>query len=107
MYQTSSLDRQICSSPGEISLDFDISEYIIDDSEELNNDIATATNNFISYKFYVIDWNDEENNFNIGDKVKIQESKPFSKKKTWLVLDQDIKTKKDDKKNSKVEVASQ
>jgi len=50
---------------------------------------------------------DEENNFNIGDKVKIQESKPFSKKKTWLVLDQDIKTKKDDKKNSKVEVASQ
>ena len=50
---------------------------------------------------------DEENYFSIGDKVKIQESKPISKNKTWLVLNQDIDTKKDNKKNSKVEVATQ
>ena len=50
---------------------------------------------------------DEENNFNIGDKVKIKESKPFSKKKTWQVLNEDINPKKINKKNSKVEVASQ
>ena len=29
---------------------------------------------------------DENNNFKIGDKVKIIESKPYSKKKKWEVL---------------------
>ena len=30
---------------------------------------------------------DENNKFKIGDKVKIIESKPFSKKKRWKVVD--------------------
>ena len=30
---------------------------------------------------------DEENTFNIGDNVTIQESKPISKLKKWVVLD--------------------
>ena len=30
---------------------------------------------------------DEKNKFKIGDKVKIIESKPYSKKKKWKVLD--------------------
>ena len=29
---------------------------------------------------------DEENKFNIGDKVKIMESKPISKLKRWVVI---------------------
>lgn len=29
---------------------------------------------------------DESNNFNIGDIVKIRESRPFSKRKTWEVI---------------------
>ena len=30
---------------------------------------------------------DEDNNFKVGDNVKIIESKPFSKKKKWEVLE--------------------
>ena len=32
---------------------------------------------------------DEENNFKVGDNVKIIESKPISKLKSWLVLNAD------------------
>ena len=32
---------------------------------------------------------DEENNFKVGDNVKIIESKPISKLKSWLVLNED------------------
>jgi small subunit ribosomal protein S17 len=31
---------------------------------------------------------DEENKFNIGDKVKIMESKPISKLKRWVVINE-------------------
>tara|TARA_Y100001938_G_scaffold64446_1_gene89550 strand:- start:15714 stop:18311 length:2598 start_codon:yes stop_codon:yes gene_type:complete len=61
-YQTSSLDRQVCSAPGEISLDFDISEKPIYDFSELNNN-ANYTGS-LGYKFYVVNWNDRENKFN-------------------------------------------
>ena len=30
---------------------------------------------------------DEENSANLGDKVTIRESKPYSKTKTWLLVD--------------------
>tara|TARA_Y100000590_G_C15286998_1_gene851030 strand:- start:173 stop:400 length:228 start_codon:yes stop_codon:yes gene_type:complete len=36
-----------------------------------------------SKKYHV---HDEENKFKIGDDVKITESKPFSKKKRWKVI---------------------
>jgi len=36
-----------------------------------------------SKKYHV---HDEKNKFKIGDEVKIRESKPFSKKKRWEVL---------------------
>ena len=36
-----------------------------------------------SKKYHV---HDENNNFKLGDNVKIIESKPFSKKKKWLVI---------------------
>ena len=29
---------------------------------------------------------DEENKYNIGDEVRIQESKPYSKLKKWIVI---------------------
>ena len=32
---------------------------------------------------------DENNNFKVGDNVKIIESKPISKLKSWLVLNED------------------
>ena len=32
---------------------------------------------------------DEDNNFKVGDNVKIIESKPISKLKSWLVLNED------------------
>ena len=40
-YHTSSLDRQICSAPGQVNLDFQVSSYIQDDSFELNTTCQT------------------------------------------------------------------
>ena len=37
----------------------------------------------LSDKFHA---HDEKNDYKDGDKVSIQESKPFSKKKSWVVL---------------------
>ena len=37
-----------------------------------------------SKKYHV---HDEKNKFKVGDKVKIIESKPYSKKKRWKVID--------------------
>ena len=42
-------------------------------------------------KKYIV--HDEKNNFNVGDLVKIEECKPYSKNKTWSVLE-DNKQKK-------------
>ena len=41
---------------------------------------------------------DELNKFNLGDVVRIQESKPYSKKKKWLVIE-NIKEVKKQKNN--------
>ena len=40
-----------------------------------------------SSKFHA---HDENNNYKIGDKVRIVECKPISKKKTWTVLTESI-----------------
>ena len=37
---------------------------------------------------------DEENNFKVGDSVKIIESKPISKLKSWIVMENDIQENK-------------
>ena len=37
-----------------------------------------------SKKFFA---HDEENKFNVGDFVKIQECKPYSKNKSWIVME--------------------
>ena len=66
-YQISDLDRQFCSAPGEISLDFYISDYetidyILDGAPE-----TVTEGNYqyeeLGYKFYVIDWNDEDDDY--------------------------------------------
>ena len=44
---------------------------------------------------------DETNSFNIGDNVKIQECKPYSKKKTWLVVNKNFNENKKEKEQSK------
>ncbi len=36
---------------------------------------------------------DEDNNFKVGDNVKIIESKPISKLKSWLVMNENQETK--------------
>ena len=36
---------------------------------------------------------DEDNNFKVGDKVKIIESKPISKLKSWLVMSENQESK--------------
>ena len=36
---------------------------------------------------------DEDNNFKVGDNVKIIESKPISKLKSWLVMSENQETK--------------
>ena len=38
-----------------------------------------------SKKYHV---HDEDNKFNVGDKVSIMESKPISKKKSWVVVNE-------------------
>ena len=40
---------------------------------------------------------DEANKYNIGDNVSICESKPFSKRKKWIVLDFEERNKKQKK----------
>ena len=36
---------------------------------------------------------DEQNEYNVGDKVRIEETKPISKTKTWMVKDRLIASK--------------
>ena len=36
---------------------------------------------------------DEDNNFKVGDNVKIIESKPISKLKSWIVMNENQETK--------------
>ena len=36
---------------------------------------------------------DEANEYTVGDKVRIEETKPFSKTKTWKVLDRVVASK--------------
>ena len=57
-YQTSSIDRQICSAPTEISLDYYISDFDVQDAE-LQEETPSYDN--LGYKFLVLDWDDNRN----------------------------------------------
>ena len=66
-YQRTIFDSQVCSSPGKVSLDFNISEYHdwdgaeLDPSNSLNTDI-------VGYKFFVVSWDDKDKEFvNLND----------------------------------------
>ena len=66
-YQRPDLDRQFCSAPGEISLDFYISQYnqadyILDGAPGMDNEFAYQREE-LGYKFYVIDWDDVDDKF--------------------------------------------
>ena len=63
-------------------------------SDKMNKTIVVAVSNKIKHqkynkiisrtkKYYV---HDEDNNYQIGDIVKIQQSKPISKNKCWAVI---------------------
>ena len=62
-YQTSSIDEQICSAPGQVSLKFDISEYLASSLGDSDLNEYGGTPDLLDYKFFVISWNDEENEF--------------------------------------------
>ena len=67
-YQTSSIDRQICSAPTQISLDFNISDYKYGNYElKPETHQSTSSDTLLGYKFYVVSWNDVDNKFNIAD----------------------------------------
>lgn len=64
-------------------------------SNKMNKTIVVATKNQIAHKKYnkiIIKTNryyvhDNNNICNIGDKVKIQETRPLSKKKRWQLIE--------------------
>ena len=59
-YQTGSIDRQICSAPTEVSLDYYISNFDIQDAELEEEDPSVN----LGYKFLVLDWDDKSNKYN-------------------------------------------
>lgn len=66
-YQSSNLDRQFCSAPGEISLDFYISDYkntnyVLDGGPQSGTNGLYQINQY-DYKFYVIDWDDVDDDY--------------------------------------------
>lgn len=46
---------------------------------------------------------DEENNASIGDVVTVKECKPFSKTKTWILVNDDLANKSETPKGAEVE----
>ena len=46
---------------------------------------------------------DEENNASIGDVVTVKECKPFSKTKTWILVNDDLANKSETAKVAEVE----
>ena len=60
-YQKSSIHQQVCSAPGQISLDFDISDKFDKSNQDLNNDKYNP--GILGYMFYVIDWDDKVDKF--------------------------------------------
>ena len=63
-------------------------------SDKMNKTVTVGVSNFKKHPVYKKYYNvikkykahDEENSFKIGDKVKIQESRPVSKDKRWVVV---------------------
>ncbi|KUO49139.1 MAG: 30S ribosomal protein S17 [Desulfitibacter sp. BRH_c19] len=64
-------------------------------SNKMDKTVIVAVENFVSHKLYhkaikntkKYKAHDENNECNIGDKVKIMETRPLSKDKTWRVLE--------------------
>ncbi len=64
-------------------------------SNKMDKTVVVAVENFVSHKLYQkaikntkkYKAHDENNVCNIGDKVKIMETRPLSKDKTWRVLE--------------------
>ena len=64
-------------------------------SDKMDKTIVVAVNTFVSHSLYSKQMkkttkfkaHDENNEYNIGDKVKIMETKPISKEKRWRVVE--------------------
>lgn len=64
-------------------------------SNKMDKTVVVAVENFVSHNLYQksikntkkYKAHDEKNECNIGDKVKIMETRPLSKDKTWRVLE--------------------
>lgn len=64
-------------------------------SDKMDKTIVVAVNTFVSHSLYSKQMkkntkfkaHDENNECNIGDKVKIMETKPISKEKRWRVVE--------------------
>lgn len=70
-------------------------------SDKMDKTVVVAVENFVSHKLYKksikttkkYKTHDELNECNIGDKVKIMETRPLSKDKNWRVVEIIEKTK--------------
>ena len=63
-YQPDEIDRQICSSPTQIELDYKLSSYYTE-----NNDLENVEpNDDLGYKFLVLDWDD------VDDKIRTSQN---------------------------------
>lgn len=70
-------------------------------SDKMDKTVVVAVENFVSHKLYKksikntkkYKAHDEKNECNIGDKVKIMETRPLSKDKNWRVVEILEKTK--------------
>ena len=64
-------------------------------SDKMDKTVVVAVENFVSHKLYQkamkntkkYKAHDENNECNIGDKVKIMETRPLSKDKNWRVVE--------------------
>jgi len=64
-------------------------------SDKMDKTVVVAVENFVSHKLYQkamkntkkYKAHDENNECNIGDKVKIMETRPLSKDKNWRVIE--------------------
>jgi len=77
-YQPTVFDTQVCSAPGKVSLDFDISEYKNSESEVLDEG-NTLNTDVIGYKFFVVRWDDKDNEINNLNDVLEDSPTSFSK----------------------------
>ncbi|MDO5018672.1 MAG: 30S ribosomal protein S17 [Lagierella massiliensis] len=64
-------------------------------SDKMDKTVVVAVNTFVSHSLYAKQMkkttkfkaHDENNDCNIGDKVKIMETKPISREKRWRVVE--------------------